>query len=333
MKLKLIKNIDGQKWDNIIEKYETKSLFHQSNWLNFLKETQKIKILKFEIRENNKIVGYFVGMLEKKGPFKIFSSPRPGCNTPHMGPIVNKNFNQRKFIKALEKYCKSQKIDQLEISSPFFKPEFMQKNNFRYRKGITYIVSLDTEEKMWRNLKKKSCRYSIHKAEKNGLIAEKTNDPKIIEKYYEQLKEVFGKQNLAPTYPKERIVSLFNCLKDSMFCIWVKKNNNIISTGFFPYDKKTVYFFGGASWLKYQYLCPNELLHWTLIKLSAQKEIKYYDMGGKGSFKPKFGGELTTTYRWYKSYNPLASFARGLYQSSFKIIQKIKGFKYGKLSK
>jgi len=336
MELILIENIKDEEWDNLIGNYGTKSLFHQSVWLKFLEETQPVKILKFKICENNRIIGYFIGMLEKRGPFKIFSSPRPGCNTPHMGPIVNKNFNQQNFLDVLDKYCKSQKIDHIEIASRYLEPEIMKNYNFKCQEGITYMVKLSpNEDIMWKNLKKKSCRYSIHKAEKNGLIVEDTNNSEIIDEYYEQLKEVFGKQKLIPTYPKERVRFLFNCLKNKnyLFSLWVKYENKIIATGFFPHDNKTVYFFGGASWLQYQYLRPNDLLHWTLMKLAAEKRLKYYDMGGAGSFKPKFGGKLTTAYRYYKSYNPLAGLARTLYQYKFKILQKIKGLKHGKYRK
>lgn len=334
MKLKIINNLSDKEWDNLIDNFKTKSLFHQSSWLNFLKETQKAQIIKFEIHDDDKIIGYFVGMLEKKWLFKIFSSPRPGCNTPHMGPIVNNDFNQQEFIKAIEDWCKKEKIDLLEIASPFLSPEIMKRNKFSHRQGITYIVDLfEDEKKMWLNLKKKSCRYAIHKAEKNGLIAENTNNPKIVDEYYNQLREVFIKQKLVPTYPKERVATLFKCLTNSMFSIWVKHQDEIIATGFFPYNSRIVYFFGGASWLKYQHLCPNELMHWFLMKLAAQKGLKYYDMGGGGSFKSKFGGELKKTYRYYKSYNYLVRISRFLYQYKFKILQKIKGLKNGKLSK
>ena len=328
MELTILKNIKDKKWNNLIENFETRSLFHQSAWLNFLKQTQKAEIIKFQILEKDKIVGYFVALLEKRGPFKILSSPRPGYNTPHLGPIVNKNFDRQEFISTLDKYCRLEKFDQLEISNPYLNAEIMEKNKFCSRQGTTYLVELfENESKMWMNLKKKSCRYSIHKAEKNDLIVEDTDDPKMINEYYRQLKQVFGKQKLTPTYQKERIISLFNCLKKEnlLFSLQVKYEDKIIATGFFPHDNQTVYFFGGASWLEYHYLCPNDLVQWTLMKLAAKNGIKKYDMGGTSNFKSKFGGELMQTYHWYKSYNLLAKIGRSIYQNQFKILQKIKG--------
>jgi len=330
MELILIENINDQDWDNLIENYETKSLFHQSAWLKFLEETQKAQILKFKVCENDRIVGYFVGILEKRGPFKIFSSPRPGCNTPHMGPIMNKNFDQQEFIHALEKYCKFQKIDQLELSNPILRPEILQTCGFRYREGATYIVELPSnEELMWRNLKSE-CRTAIRKAQKNNLMVEDTNNSLIIDEYYSKLLEVFSQQGLVPTYSYNRPKVLFDCLKkiDLLFALRVKYGNRVIATGLFLHDDRCIYFFGGASRQEFHCLRPNDLLHWTAMTMAAKKGILKYDMGGRGTFKPKFGGKLTPTYHWYKSYNPLAGLARTLYQYKFKILQKIKGLKY-----
>jgi hypothetical protein len=42
--------------------------------------------------------------------------------------------------------------------------------------------------------------------------------------------------------------------------------------------------------------------------------IRYYEMGGGGSFKPKFGGTETKVYRYYKSYSKVARWDRAGYR-------------------
>ncbi len=56
MKLQILENISDREWDSLISKFETCSLFHQSAWLKFIQETQKVKILQFQILENNKML-------------------------------------------------------------------------------------------------------------------------------------------------------------------------------------------------------------------------------------------------------------------------------------
>ena len=91
MKLEIISDMAPQAWDEAIEAFDTKCLFHQSGWLRFIEETQGAKSLRFRIAENENQHGYFVGLVVKKGPLKILGSPLPGWTTDYMGPVVNKD--------------------------------------------------------------------------------------------------------------------------------------------------------------------------------------------------------------------------------------------------
>jgi hypothetical protein len=328
MKLQPLKYINDKEWDDAIERFEMKSLYHQSAWLEFIEKSQKTQRTLLEIENNGKTIGYFACFIVRKGPFKILGSPLIGWNTGYLGPISNYDFDQTAFFNVFEQYCRDNKIDQVELSNPILNSAVMKNNNFSFRSGITYLVRLFCDEKkMWFNLDKKSCRYAIHKAEKSNLTVEDTDNPKIIDEYFNQLQEVFGKQKLVPTYGRERVSCLFNCLKSRglLYSLWVKHGNEIIATGLFPHDNRTVYFFGGSSWLKYHHLCPNDILQWTLMKKAAKDGISCYNMGGAGSFKPKFGGEATTILHWYKSYNFLAKISRYAYSQKFLTAQRIKG--------
>jgi len=328
MELRPLKNVNSIEWDKIISQFDSKGLFHQSAWLDFIKRTQRGEQVLLKIEESNKIIGYFPCFILRKGPFKILGSPCIGWTTNFMGPVVNKDFNQIDFLDALDKYCKSQKIDHLEFSNPIFDPKIVRHQGFQCREGITYAVELSPKEEfMWKNLKKKSCRWAIHKAQKNNLIVEDTNDPRIINEYYSQLIEVFARQKLIPTYQYKRPEILFNSLKkhNLLFSLRIKYKSQTIATGLFPYDNRCVYFWGGASWSKFRHFCPNDLLHWELMKMAGEIGILRYDMGNGSSFKSKFGGKLTPIYHWYKSYNPLAKIARSLYKYQFQILQKLKG--------
>lgn len=328
MELKTLKNINNQEWDQLISQFKNQALFHQSAWLDFIGKTQGGKKNLLKIIDDTKIIGYFPCFVLRKGPFKILGSPLLGWSTEFMGPIINNNCDQLAFLHALDNYCREYKIDHCEISNPILNPEIMKKFEFKYKKKTTFIVTLShNNDSMWLRLNKKSCRWAINKALKNNLKVENTNNSEVVDEFYEEMKEVFLKQNLVPTYSYAKIKFLFDCLKQKnlLLTLQVKHNNKIIATGFFPYDKKCIYFWGGASWREFQHLCPNELLHWTVMTLAAEKGITEYDLAGTGPFKAKFGGELTSTYHWYKSYNHLARVARFSYQHYFYLSQKIKG--------
>lgn len=329
MELMPMKEMSFETWDGLISQFGTKSLFHESAWLEFIENTQGGEKVLLEIREVDKVVGYFVGFILQKGPFRILGSPLTGWTTRYMGPIVNENFDQTQFLGALERYCKHLKIHQLEFCSPVFNPEIPKSQGFRFTKGITPIMDLSVdEETLWRSLPPKSCRYAIRKALKNGLVVEDTESSQIVDEYYNQLVEVFAGKGLVPTYPLDRVQGLFECLKgrDMLFALRVKYGDKVIAVGLFPHDNRCVYFWGGASYSEFRHLYPNELIQWTLMQMAIKRGISKYDMfGGSNKFKTKFGAKLIDTYHWYKSYNAFAGIARFTYQQQFRILQRFRG--------
>lgn len=329
MELLPLENMDWESWDELITPFDTTALFHRSAWLEFVEKTQGVRRLFLEIRTSGGTVGFFVGFIIRKGPFKILGSPLTGWTTQFMGPVVRNDFSQTEFLQALETYCIGTGIDQLEISNPILKPDSMLSSGFKCRKDVTPILYLTPDEDvMWRKLEAKSCRYKIRKAIKNGLFVEDTDDPAIIDQYYDHLVKVFVRQGLMPTYSRDVVRTLFECLRkrNMLFALRAKKNDKVIATAFFPHDDYCVYYWGGSSDFEFRALCPNELIQWSMIKMATQSGIKKYDMyGGRNPFKLKFGADLFDVQHWVKSYNPIADIARSLYGSLFSLRQRISG--------
>lgn len=318
-----------EEWDAIISKFDTKALFHGSPWLEFLEKAQNGRAVFLEILEGSTCVGYFVGLIVKKGPFKILGSPLRGWTTQFMGPIIDSNFSQHRFLVALDEYCSKTGIDQLEFSSPRLEPTTVSKHGFECRRDVTPILDLRTDkETLWKILKPKSCRYEIRKALKNNVTVKDTDDPAVVDRYYNQLVMVFAKQGLIPTYPLNTVKALFESLRkrEMLFCLEAKYKDRTIATGIFPHDNESIYYWGGASDPAYRGISPNELIQWTLIKMALEKGIKKYDMyGGDNPFKLKFGCELKEVLYWFKSFNKLAKFSRKIYEYRFNTRQKIFG--------
>lgn len=330
MKLDFIDRIEPDAWDEAIAPFDSRHLFHKSRWLNFLEETQNGQIVRFRILEGRKESGYFVGLIVRKGPFKILGSPLRGWMTDYMGPIVNRGFDTESFLDALDDLCRKWKIHHVELCNPCLDPDVMRRKGFRFSEGITYVVPLSpNEDEMWKRLDRSSCRKSINKAKREGLIVEEVTETSLasfIEEFYRELQEVFARQGLVPTYTIERVRSLFRHLRnDEILTFQVKHGEQTIATAIFPYDERRVYGFGFASWKRFQTLRPNDLLIWTIMTRSAKMGIKQLDLTGKGSFKPKFGSEAVDVYTYLKSYSILAGIGREAYRSYFYAKQKIKG--------
>src|SRR4029077_5794916 len=75
---------------------------------------------------------------------------------------------------------------------------------------VSYLTDLTQSEDALYKRMSDSCRWSIRKAERCGVRIEEANDEGFAEEYYEQLKEVFAKQNLLPTYSLDRVRKLIH---------------------------------------------------------------------------------------------------------------------------
>ena len=305
-------------WDDNIKKFDTKTVFHETSWHDHLLSIhKKSRIEYFSINEKNTIIGFFCCMVVKKFGLKIMGSPLGGTGTNYMGPVVNKDFNQDKLIDSIVRICKKFGIAHLEICNDFLSPHVMSRNEFNIYNDCTHKLKIaETKEEAFNNLKS-TCRNRIKKALKNNLSVEVTGSSSIIEHFYEQFKEVYGKQGMAAPFGISRIKSLYNSLYDRrrLLTVWVRNNNEVIATGLFPYDENAIYFWGAASWLKYQKLCPNEILHWNVIKFAVEKNIKEYNMCGGGSqFKNKFGGTDVDYLHYSKSLFPMLNSFRNLFK-------------------
>jgi len=326
MELVLMPHSSPELWDQAIAAYDSKGLFHQSAWLNYLEASQGGQAVRLRISDGGQTVGYFAGILIRKGPMRVLGSPLRGWQTNFTGPLVNEGFDAAGFLDALERWWEANRIQHLEIVSPVLAPELMKRAGYAIEEDLTYLVFLDPDrERMWKNLRS-DCRNRIRQAIRNGLMVEVARDRAFIEEYYRELREVFAIKGLAPVYPIERIFCLFEHLPpEHLLGLEVRDEDRVLATGIFVRDARCVYWFGGASWKRFQHLSPNEILQWAAMEMSAREGISLYNMCGDGSFKPKFGAVRTPVFKYIKSFHPLARVGRELYRAACYARQRIAG--------
>jgi hypothetical protein len=165
---------------------------------------------------------------------------------------------------------------------------------FTYRTFTNFEIDLaPAEDEIWSGLKG-SCRTSVRKAEREGVLVEVATDDGFADDYYAQLVDVFAKQGLKPTYSIERVRLLMKHLLPTGNLLLVRArhpNGECIATGIYPGFNGTMSFWGGASWRAHQILQPNEAVHWFAMKYWKARGMMRCDMGGGGEYKRKFGGQ------------------------------------------
>jgi hypothetical protein len=269
-------------------------IFQTPEWLQFVATTQQADIVLAALCEGRQVLGYFAGLIVRRCGLKVLGSPLPGWTTSYMGLNLSQDVPRRLAVQALIHFAFDE-LDCVHLEMMDRNLTEADINGLGRDNGVLCGFEIDltqSEDELFANMED-ACRRCIRKAQKNGVIIEEAYDEGFADDYYSQLEEVFRKQSLVPTYDIDRVRQLIGCVHETGQLLLLRarsQDGRCIATGVFPAMNATMYFWGGASRQKEQYLRPNELMHWYAMTYWKRQGMKFYDMGGGGEYKRKFGG-------------------------------------------
>lgn len=293
--LKLYKvDISTLDW-GALDRFEDRTVFQTREWLDFIAETQNATPVVAEVKDGLSLVGYFTGLVIRRMGIRILGSSFPGWTTPYIGFNLVPGVSRQEALKALELFAFHELgCLHLEVSDRGFVPSDGGQLGFTIDAYRSYETDLrQTEEEIFNHMTS-ACRRCIRKAEKSGVTIQEAHDEGFAAEYYEQLKDVFSKQNLVPTYNLERVRSLVRHLLPSgrlLLLRAIDPGGHTIGTGIYPGLNKVAQFWGNASFRRSQHLRPNESLHWYAMRYWKARGVTVFDWGGGGEYKEKYGGK------------------------------------------
>lgn len=282
---------------NLEEYYQFggKNLFTTVEWINYIQINQNAKPIIIRITDNANFVGYFTGFVFSKFGVKIFASPFNGWTTGYMGFDIVDKYDRVTLIEPIAKFIfKTFKCLYIQISDRFIEEEQLKNKKIKYIMSRSIELNINRTNDELFKVFKTDCRNFIRQFERRGATIEIAKpDEQFATEYYEQLKEVFAKQGLVPTYKVSKVLDLFNSLdSEHILCLRANepKGQCIATTIFVGYNER-FYFWGAASFREFQFYRPNEYMIWYAIKYFRGKGFKYFDMYGERPYKNKFGPE------------------------------------------
>ena len=275
-----------------------KSVFTTYEWVSFLKENQKIVpvVLQLEDGEGN-IKAYFVGGIIRKNGFKILGSPFEGWLTCEMGFMKVEDYDINIALTSVAKFAfKSLKCHYVQINDYSITAESLNKKIKRF---YTKLLHIDTSKPLDEVLDgfTKNGRRDVRASLRKDMIIQKTIfDRSFIDTYYDQLIEVFAKQNLKPFYSKNKLYDLadaFSNSTDKILALVAKTADGndagtVFSLGFGDW----AYYVGAASYREYQKMLPNEALFWAFVEYWHNKGIGNLDLVGYREYKLKYNPKI-----------------------------------------
>jgi len=317
----------------LLDSFGDRTIFQTREWLNFVAETQGATPVIAEIQDGSKVVGYFSGLTFTRMGLKILGSSFPGWTTPYIGFNLLAGISRADALAAVEKMAwETLKCLHMEVSDPDFTVEDGQQLGFTCEFYTSYRTDLtQPEEKLFNNMDS-ACRRCVRKAEKSGVVIEEAHDLTFADEYYEQLKDVFAKQGLVPTYKVDRVRALLKNLEPTGRVLLVRARDpegKCIATGIFPGFNKIAEFWGNASFRSSQIFRPNEAIQWYVMRYWKKCGVEVYDWGGEGTYKEKYGCTVHRVPWFTKSRYQLVSTLRNEARNMYARKQRFLGWLQG----
>lgn len=308
--------------------FSDRNIFQTREWLEFIAKSQGAQPVIAELRVPGGIVGVFTGLIVSKFGLRILGSPFAGWTTDYLGFNLNPEISPQSALRCLEQFAFDKlRCVHLEIRDRGLRSDDVAELGFDYREGKTYEVDLGQSEAEIFAAFDNDVRRCIRKSQRDGVIIEEAKDPGFADDYYAQLEDVFAKQKLAPTYGRQRVRLLYEHLYPTGKLLLLRAKDpsgHCIATGIFPAMNDTMYFWGGASWRRFQYLHPNDPIQWYAMRYWKQRSITRYDMGGSGKYKMKYGGTAISVPWLRKSKHLVLARMRELARRFYRLRQRLK---------
>jgi hypothetical protein len=331
MKCNII-DFDSANWA-LLDQFADRTVFQTQAWVHFVSESQKATPVLAELRDGGEVVGYFTGLTFTKFGVKVLGSSFPGWTTPYIGFNLVEGASRAAALKALEVAAwNTLKCLHMEVSDPYFAPEDGRDLGFTCDSYPSYRTDLTRSEEEIFNQMDSACRRCVRKAEKSGVRVEEAHDLAFADEYYKQLKDVFAKQGLVPTYTVDRVRSLIKHLLPTGRLLLVRARDpegKCIATGIFPGFNRIAEFWGNASFRNSQILRPNEYIQWYVMRYWKRRGIAIYDWGGGGTYKEKYGCKPHSVPWFTKSRYQLVSKLRDEAKKMFERKQHFFGWLQG----
>lgn len=293
----------SSQWQDFFDRYGSGLTFlHSAQWAQFLEKTGRA-VDKLGIFEKSRLQG--IALIEK-----IKSKRGSFLFVPH-GPVIeitNEHQIPKKIINLLKKYlidiAKKEKFDFIRIAPCLENNEKNLKifTELGFRKAPIYLHSenfwitpLDRSEEEILGQMRKTTRYLIKKAGRDGVIIEKRTDPEAIDEFIRIYKETVRRERFSG-YSNEYIRQEFNCFhKTGNATVYVGKHEDkVLAAALVLFTKSSGFYHQGAS--IHSKIPVPYLLQWEAIREAKSRGCKFYNFWGTliPSRTPKNWAGLTT---------------------------------------
>ncbi|MBI5411587.1 peptidoglycan bridge formation glycyltransferase FemA/FemB family protein [Candidatus Peregrinibacteria bacterium] len=275
-------------WEAFIDAARPHTFLHSWHWGEF-QAAMGNKVWRLGIYEGETLISAAL-------VFKVVARRGSFLFCPH-GPILDSRFEIRdsRLINTLTDYLKQlgvqERCDFIRIS-PLF-PDTPENNSLFLDLGfrdapvhmmhpeLSWILDVTRSEEALLTAMRKNSRYSIRRAEKDGVVITKSSDIKDLESFRVLYDETVQRQHFTP-FPRDyfrKEFEVFSCDGQAQL-FFAHYRGDLISTAFIIFSRDAGFYHHGASTPKYPKLTASHLLQWEVIRETKRRECTFYNFWG-----------------------------------------------------
>lgn len=323
--------LDDIDWE-ALDAFGDRVFSQRRHWLEFIAAFTNGEVVVAQLHKRGEVVGYFSGIRFRRCGIAILGSPFRGWTTPYMGFNLAPDVSRIEALASLESFA-FRELDclHLEVTDRRFTVEDGATRGFAHRLVRTFVTDLSQDEDRLLADMSSACRRAIRKAEKSGVVVEPAAPAGFAEEYHAQLRDVFAKQDLRPTYSHARVQKLIDHVYPSGDLLLARVRDpegRCIATGIFPGFNAFSFFWGNGSLREHQILRPNEALHWFAMRYWKQRGMRQHDWGGANAYKAKYGVVPYTAVALRRSRYAILQHARDLAERLYYFPRELRRRRY-----
>jgi len=257
------------------------------------------------VRSGGRSIGHFVGAVVQRYGVRILGSPLIGWSTQCMGFLLEEGSDRRAAAEALLPFAyRELGCLHVELGDRRLTAEGMLGSPYHQEIGYSYQVDLRRSEQEMLARFRRTTRQEVRKSIQAGLRAETASDDDFVDDFYGYLTSIFGRQGLSPTYGRHRVRCLLDTLGPSgavlAMRILAPDGESLAASISVGRNRMAVAWGMGFDRTDERYH-PIELMWWETMRHWRSAGASFFDLGGGGAYKSKYGGDRIQSAHFHGS--------------------------------
>jgi dTDP-4-amino-4,6-dideoxygalactose transaminase/lipid II:glycine glycyltransferase (peptidoglycan interpeptide bridge formation enzyme) len=284
-RLTVVEVESSERWQDFLDQNAPHTFLQSWAWGEF---NQKMgdKVFRLGILDQSGLVAICLCILieAKRGRFLF-------C--PH-GPIIRSGVNADQVLASLkdklvqmaeQNKCSFVRISPLmpddESTRKLFNDNAFREAPIHMHPELAWLLDIRPDEAKLMSGMRKTTRYSVRKAETEGVEVEMSSNPDDVDRFLEVYQTTVKRQHFTP-FSRNYLITEFQCFAatDSARWFFAHYKGKVISAAMIIYSQDAGYYHHGASDQTYSNIPASYLLQWKAIQEAKRRGCRYYNFWG-----------------------------------------------------